>query len=260
MTDSYIPAATIVLMRDAPDFEVMMIERHADIVFAGGALVFPGGRIDAGDHDPAWLDHAEGLGAVPETERAPRIASIREAFEETGILLARRNGEMIGAEAAESLASWRKRVENDDRLFLEMIAAEGLSIAIDTLCLFARWRPPRNATHRRYDTWFFAAKAPERQRAHADGGEATEILWTTPTSAITDCREGRRKMIFPTMRNMELLQMSESTQAVIASTATRDTSPIEPRIVERDGERFLTIPNDRGYPVTEEPLELAMRG
>ena len=46
-----IPAATVIVMRDrvgAPP-QLLMVERAAAMRFAGGALVFPGGRIDAGD-------------------------------------------------------------------------------------------------------------------------------------------------------------------------------------------------------------------
>ncbi|MEO1136512.1 MAG: NUDIX hydrolase, partial [Pseudomonadota bacterium] len=79
MIEDLIPAATIILLRDKPAFEALMVERHADIAFAGGALVFPGGRIDQGDMDPRWADHCDGFDRVPEAERAPRIAAIREA-------------------------------------------------------------------------------------------------------------------------------------------------------------------------------------
>ena len=54
------PAATILLLRDAPDFEVLMVKRHHQIDFASGALVFPGGKSHAGDHDPAWAERALG--------------------------------------------------------------------------------------------------------------------------------------------------------------------------------------------------------
>lgn len=259
MTDGLIPAATILLLRDAPQLEVLMVERHAEISFAGGALVFPGGRIDAGDHDPAWGAHCDCLDACPEQQRAPRIAAIREAFEETGVLLARRKGAVIGAAEAEGLAPWRKRIEADDRLFLDMLAGERLSPAVDALHLFARWRPGKEVAHRRYDTWFFAAAAPAEQCASADGGEATEVVWTTPARALEDFESGRRKMIFPTRRNVELLAQSDSAKAAFDFAAMRTIRPVEPRIVERGGARFLTIPDDLGYPVTEEPLERAIR-
>ncbi|WP_428409232.1 NUDIX hydrolase [Hyphococcus sp.] len=257
MSDA-IPAATIILLRDEPRFETLMVARHANIAFAGGAMVFPGGRIDAGDHAPGWKDHCNGAEGVPEDQLAPRIAAIREAFEETGLLLARRGGRMIGAEAA-ALGSWRKRVEDNDALFLEMIKGEGLRLALDELHFFARWRPGSEVPHRRYDTWFFAARAPEAQIAEEDGGEATEVVWAPPSALLADRDAGRRKMIFPTSRNVELLNVSPSASEVFDFAARRRIDLIEPRIIERNGNMFLTIPDDMGYPVTEEILETAMR-
>ncbi len=74
------PAATILLLRDEPAFEVLMVKRHHQIDFAAGALVFPGGKSHAGDHDPAWADHATGWESV-EADGAPlRIAAIREGL------------------------------------------------------------------------------------------------------------------------------------------------------------------------------------
>ena len=94
------PAATILLLRDAPDFEVLMVKRHHQIDFASGALVFPGGKSHAGDHDPAWVDHALGWSEFDAEQRGLRIAAIREVFEEAGVLLGRRlDGSAIGGEA-----------------------------------------------------------------------------------------------------------------------------------------------------------------
>ena len=82
------PAATILLLRDDPSFEVLMVKRHHQIDFASGALVFPGGKTHAGDHDPAWADHTTGWEHFDAEQRGLRIAAIREVFEEAGILLA----------------------------------------------------------------------------------------------------------------------------------------------------------------------------
>jgi hypothetical protein len=37
-------ASTILLVRDHPAFEVLMVKRHEKMAFAAGALVFPGER------------------------------------------------------------------------------------------------------------------------------------------------------------------------------------------------------------------------
>ena len=84
------PAATILLLRDDPAFEVLMVKRHHQIDFASGALVFPGGKSHAGDHDRNWESHTVGWEAYDADQRGLRIAAIREVFEEAGILLARR--------------------------------------------------------------------------------------------------------------------------------------------------------------------------
>ena len=70
-----IPAATVVLLRDAPEVEVLMLHKASQIAF-GGMWVFPGGRIDAEDY-PATRD----------INLAARNAAVREAREEAGLVL-----------------------------------------------------------------------------------------------------------------------------------------------------------------------------
>ena len=57
------PAATILLVRDGPTgLEVFMVVRHHQIDFASGALVFPGGKVDANDASVTDLcDGVDGL-------------------------------------------------------------------------------------------------------------------------------------------------------------------------------------------------------
>lgn len=69
-----IPAATVVLLREAPGPEVLMVHKTSKVAF-GGMWVFPGGRIDAGDYEDAG-DH----------EAAARRAAVRETWEEAGIV------------------------------------------------------------------------------------------------------------------------------------------------------------------------------
>ena len=140
-----------------------------------------------------------------------------------------------------------------------MIAEHRLRLAGDALRLFARWQPPAKVTHKRYHTWFFAAAAPSGQTAREDGDEATEALWTQPAAALDACASGARKMIFPTVRNVELLALSDSVDAVFDNAAARIIEPVEPRVETRDGKAVLAIPDHLGYPVTSEALETAFR-
>lgn len=72
------PAATVVLVRDgASGLEVLYLRRAAGVEFHGGAWVFPGGRIDAGD----YLDRTD------DVEAAARRAAVREAREEAGLVV-----------------------------------------------------------------------------------------------------------------------------------------------------------------------------
>lgn len=73
-----IPAATVIVLRDGvAGPEALMLRRDRDLSFAGGTWVFPGGRIDAGDHPEGDQD----------LETAARRAAAREAFEEAGLEL-----------------------------------------------------------------------------------------------------------------------------------------------------------------------------
>ena len=76
-----IPAATLILFRERTDGppDLLITQRAAGMAFAGGALVFPGGRIDPEDEVRAG-DH---LDLAPEDASA-RIAALRETAEEVG--------------------------------------------------------------------------------------------------------------------------------------------------------------------------------
>src|ERR1700722_15238544 len=80
------PASTILLLRDgtAGEIEVFMMVRHYEIDFNSGALVFPGGSVDATDKEiiarPELYSGGEGL---DEASLSFRIAAIRETFEES---------------------------------------------------------------------------------------------------------------------------------------------------------------------------------
>ena len=74
-----VPAATVVLVRqsqDAPELEVLLLQRNSRLVFHGGHWVFPGGRIDENDYQ----DSAPGL-EYP----AALQAAVRETKEEAGL-------------------------------------------------------------------------------------------------------------------------------------------------------------------------------
>src|SRR5258708_4669026 len=183
-----LPAATILLLRDAPGgLEVFMVKRHHQIDFVAGALGFPGGRVDKGDSEAALRDHTDGGGEWSDEMRAMGAAAIREAFEESGILLARDadTGELLTARRLEGLGSFRQALEKRQVGLAEMLRSERLRLAYDQLVHFAHWITPENMP-KRFDTHFFVAKSPLGHEGSHDGRESVDSIWITPQNAIND--------------------------------------------------------------------------
>src|SRR5580704_10521111 len=79
-------AATLIVLRDGEagrGVEVFCVERHRKSGFLGGAVVFPGGKVDPDDASAEWDSAVAGGDAE---DRAQRIAGCREALEEAAIL------------------------------------------------------------------------------------------------------------------------------------------------------------------------------
>ena len=59
------PAATLALLRDASGGpQVLMLQRTQSAAFLGGAYVFAGGALDAGDDDGRIMARVRGLSAI----------------------------------------------------------------------------------------------------------------------------------------------------------------------------------------------------
>lgn len=250
------PAATILILRDDPTFEVLMVKRHHQIDFASGALVFPGGKSHAGDADPAWAEHALGFCDFDAVQQSLRIAAIREVFEEAGVLLAQgSDGSPIRGEAAPMEV--RAAVDAGTMAFLDVVKALGAKIDLHALTVFARWITPP-LTPKRFDTWFYAARAPEDQLAACDGRETVDAEWIAPKEALRLAEAGERKVIFPTRMNLQLLAEADSAADCVARAQARTLVTVQPKIEERNGGRVLTLPVEAGYGVVAEPLERVM--
>ena len=260
MTDApevpILPAATILLLRDDPVFEVLMVKRHHQIDFASGALVFPGGKTHAGDADPAWEDRTLGWsGALPQ-KRPLRIAAIREAYEEAGILLAR-HADGAPFRGDERAAAAREEIAADRRHFLDLINELDLYLDLEALTVFARWITPP-LTPKRFDTWFYVADAPADQLALCDGWETVDAEWIAPAEAIRLGEARERTVIFPTRMNLKLLAEASSAEDAMTRARARELVTVEPKITDRPGGRVLVLPPNAGYGVVEEPLSRVM--
>lgn len=244
-----IPAATLILMRPAAAGapEILFMERAQSMAFAAGALVFPGGRIDPDDE---MLGERFGGGI---DWAAARVAAIRETIEETGIAAA-----LSPLPSSELAAELRREIE-DGAPFSALLEAYGLTPDLRALTPFARWCPTFREA-RRFDTIFFVAEAPEgARRGAANEAEAARTFWATAAQVLEDANSGRARIIFPTRRNLERLARFGSIDEARADAALHPVQKIVPWIEEREGVKWLRIPEDAGYPVTEELLDTARR-
>ena len=251
-----VPAATVLLVRDEPAFEVLMVKRHHQIDFASGALVFPGGKAEPGDSDPAWEGLSTGWRADGGVEQALKISAIREAFEESGVLLARTpDGAPWCAEPRAAEA--RDAVAKGERAFIDLVGELDLRLDLEAMAVYARWITPVNMP-KRFDTWFFIATAPEDQLAACDGWETVDAEWIAPSKALSMAKAGTRKVIFPTRMNLQMLAESGSADEAIAAARSRTLVVVEPKVVQRDGGPVLILPPDAGYGAVEEAFSAAM--
>ena len=248
MSDDAIPAATLILVRERSSGppELLMVERAEGMAFAAGAWVFPGGRIDEGDERLAGRFGAE--------HGSAKVAAIRETIEETAIPagVASPPRPELSLEMQSALAAGQE--------FEEIVDQTGLALNLDGLTPLARW-VPRFHAKRRFDTLFFVTRAPEGEwQPNVVEGECTGAHWVSAAEVLERDRAGELQLIFPTRRTLERLAQHSTYDEIVADALAHSIEPISPWVDEVDGERFITIPQGIGYPVTRERLEGLWRG
>ena len=257
-SDKLIPASTILLLRDgAEGLEIFMVVRHHQIDFASGALVFPGGKVDKADSVPEVRGRVDGAEGVDDTLLALRVAAIREAFEEAGVLLARnaQTGNVVDAARLSSLEPYRDALNKGELGIAEFLERENLRVAADMLTPFAHWITP-NMMPKRFDTYFYLAEAPADHLAVHDGSESVDSVWIRPHAALEEAEAGKRTIIFPTRMNVEKVGRSPTVAHAIEAARSAPIVTVEPRVTKNEaGEPILRIPKEADYMVTDEPLE-----
>jgi len=194
-------AATLILLRDADGGPQVFMQRRAlGATFLGGAYVFPGGALEAGDADPRVLERIAGLDdaeantalALSSGARAYWVAAVRECFEEAGILVATdADGAPLAPERVTALEADRALLNRGGLGFGALLAREELRLPAPELVYFDHWITPP-IRPRRFDTRFFVARAPLGQEGSHDNGEAVHSVWLRPAEAL---ERGERKEI-----------------------------------------------------------------
>jgi 8-oxo-dGTP pyrophosphatase MutT (NUDIX family) len=256
-------AATVMLLRPAgagAGVEVLMLRRVAAMKFAPGAYVFPGGSVDPADyeaavgwHGPDPAEFGARLGASAEMARALVCAAVRETFEEAGVLLA---GAPDGGPVADpSGPSWeadRAALVAGAVTLAELLSRRGLVLRADLLVPWARWITPEGEP-RRFDARFFAAALPAGQRATGHAAESDHIAWLRPGDAIESARAGQISMLPPTATTLHGFAVAgavDGGDAVAGILGRRPViEPVVPRLVLEDGQAWLYVPDEVGYPL-----------
>jgi 8-oxo-dGTP pyrophosphatase MutT (NUDIX family) len=249
-------AATVVLLRDGRDgLEAYLQLRPMGLGFAGGLWVFPGGRVDEADRDPAvdvsWAGTpaaawGERLGLPVDEARGYVVAACRETLEEAGLLLA------TPAPGAEALAEGRRELLDGSSRFAELLDRLGVRLDAARLRYWAWWVTPEEEP-RRYDTRFFVAGLPADAAVTAHLAEAERERWLPPAEAAAD--QGL-PMLPPTRYTLRDLAAFGSVAEALAAAAGRRVERILPVL---DGAE-LVMPWGERYPVPAPLLEAAGPG
>jgi ribonuclease/clavin/mitogillin len=150
-------AATVIVLRPhSQGPQVALLRRNPQLPFLGNFWVFPGGRVDEGEDEAA--------------------AALREAFEETGLLLVPGGDEVPAA---------RRRALHE-LSFADALGQLGLEASPQRLVPCGRWKTP-DLGRRRFDTRFFLALIPgdaELLPPEGNEGELVEAEWLSPREAL----------------------------------------------------------------------------
>lgn len=250
-------AATVMLVRDAvegdPGVEVFMLRRTTNAAFGAGMYVFPGGKVDDADHAAELEPYCRGLDdrnasrqlGIESGGLAYWVASIRECFEEAGILLAeRRDGTALTVRDGD-----RHAVHDGTLSMVELCRREDLVIDLSTTQYVDHWITPVGE-RRRFDTRFFVTEAPEGQDGLHDDKETDRSRWVRPRAALDQHGAGDLMMMPPTVKNLRWLAGFASADDVV--TAGREiTEPATtlPKIRTDEAGEFVgvSMPGDHDY-------------
>lgn len=250
------PAATILMLRDGPaGVETLMLRRTRRSGFVPGAWVFAGGRVDPADADSTVVERLQGLTTEAAAERlrlpldstppgiAYYVAALREAFEETGLLVGV-DGDGDSALAAgedAKVAGVRDRLLADEIDFAQALLELGAALDGSAVEYVAHWITPVQE-RRRYDTRFFAAAVDRDREVLLHPAEMTDARWLTPAAALASHTRGELPMVFPTIRTLEDLRDFATVKSALTSFSSRAIPAILPRLVRTSTGVGLEVP------------------
>jgi 8-oxo-dGTP pyrophosphatase MutT (NUDIX family) len=204
-----IPAASVLLLRDAP-LEVLMMRRLETSSFVPDSWVFPGGAVEDDDRALAGGDEVNTM----------RYAAARELFEESGVWL--------GLPLRDPEEK-RRALLAGERTFRALLAQAPLDL--ERLVWTSRWITPKGIP-KRFDTYFFLATCGRETPATLHESEASEIAWIAPGEAIERHLRREMKIVFPTLKNLEATTGFATAAALMESRRNASIEAVEPVLVD----------------------------
>jgi glyoxylase-like metal-dependent hydrolase (beta-lactamase superfamily II)/8-oxo-dGTP pyrophosphatase MutT (NUDIX family) len=187
-------AATVLLARGPGSPEGFLVRRAETLRFMAGFHAFPGGRALPTDAD---------LAGATDAVAVQRVAAVREVFEETGVLLARRADGSFPADA--ELAEPRREILADPNGFPALLQRLGATIHVNDLVFVGNLvTPPFSSI--RFDTAFFTASLPPGQAAQVQAGELDYGEWLSADAALTAWEQGRILISPPTVSLLQTIR------------------------------------------------------
>jgi 8-oxo-dGTP pyrophosphatase MutT (NUDIX family) len=253
------PAATVVMLRDAPEgLEVFLMKRNALSDVLGGAYVFPGGKVDALDAELDMAAHLDqplpvlhaGLNEADISERTAGglyVAALREAFEESGVLFAQ------GLAAQDIDTARAAALLREGHGFNAVLARLSLRLQTRSLVPWSRWITPTSPSvmNKRFDTRFFVSAVPAGQVAVHDDHETTASIWLGPRAALQQYWAGQIALAPPQIMSLAHLSRHASVDSVMTQARGRMPPVIQPEPFDLEGGRVICYPGDARHPVSE---------
>jgi 8-oxo-dGTP pyrophosphatase MutT (NUDIX family) len=239
-------AATVLVLRDGvAGVEVYCVQRHAKSPFLGGAIVFPGGKVDPTD-EALGDDVAVGVPAQPSvwseglSLRALAITAARELLEEAGL---------VPSDVPTSVAHALQDRLREKVAFDAALRDAGARLELARLVPFGRWVTPA-AEARRFDARFFLMRAERGQEPRPDERETTLGFWAAPRVVLERFHGGDLQLAPPTTRCLEILLGARTSSDAIALASAQTLRSTCPLFVPGDPP-FLALPGDPAHPERE---------
>jgi 8-oxo-dGTP pyrophosphatase MutT (NUDIX family) len=188
-------------------------------------------------------------GEVTEPRQAASLILLRDSAEGPEVLLVKRNPEQRFMGGVWVFPGGAVHAEDSDHAgaaVRELEEEAGVAVPASAALPFSRWITPAEVKVR-FDTWFFAARAPDGARVTPDGGECVDARWLRPSDALAACARDELLLVFPTIKHLEELRRFGSVADALDAARGRTTQPVQPRVVVRDGVPEVLLPGEPGY-------------